>query len=99
MNSDCIQIPGKIFYNMGGNQNILVIVDGPYGRELQEYLESFKRFIIVENNRDDIEKALLNLFTNDNLINIDYDFVRKNFSPAKISADLICGGIENKSNI
>lgn len=61
MNSNCIQIPGKIFYRMNEKQNILIIADGRHKKELSQYLESFDRFVIVNNDKNSIKEGIKKL--------------------------------------
>lgn len=53
-NKSGTQIPGKIYYYSATNKPILVILDGEYKNEITEYLSKYNRFIICENNIEDI---------------------------------------------
>lgn len=55
-NNKGTQIPGKIYYCSNYEKPIIVILDGEHKQELSEYLQSFERFILCENN----EEAILN---------------------------------------
>lgn len=52
------QIPGKIYYCAAYRKPIIVIIDGEYKKELKEFLESFNRFILCENEEDSIIEAV-----------------------------------------
>ena len=53
------QIPGKIFYQAAYQKPIIVIVDGERNKEIKEYLGSFNRYILCENNEGDIKRAIM----------------------------------------
>lgn len=57
-NNKGTQIPGKIYYCTSYNKPIVVILDGEYKEELREYLESFKRFVLCENEEQSIKEAI-----------------------------------------
>lgn len=61
LNKNCAQIPGKVFYNINLERNILVLVDGPMKEEITEYLKKYERFYLVNNEIEDIKKALIDL--------------------------------------
>lgn len=52
------QIPGKIYYCTAYRKPIIVILDGEYRKELKEYLGSFRRFILCENEENSIVQAI-----------------------------------------
>ncbi|HOA81603.1 MAG TPA: hypothetical protein PKK61_11165 [Defluviitaleaceae bacterium] len=52
------QIPGKIYYCTAYKKPIIVIIDGEYRKELKEFLKSFNRFILCENEEESIIKAI-----------------------------------------
>lgn len=85
MNSSGIQIPGKIFYNMEQPHNILVIADGKYRGEIIEYLQSYNRFIIVDNNVNSIIEGLNTI----NSLQFDIEKIKEDYSPKKIANDII----------
>lgn len=62
LNKKCIQIPGKIFYPMNTNQRIVVIADGIHKNEIISYLNEFNRFIVCENNENEIANAITKAF-------------------------------------
>ena len=92
MNTNCIQIPGKTFYNIDINQHILVILDGKYKEQLREYLETFHRFAFCENNEESIKQAILALSKTD--YSIDWDSIEK-LSPKNIALELISENFVN----
>jgi hypothetical protein len=59
LNSRGTQIPGKIYHEAGTNKAILVIVDGEKRDQMYEYLESFSRFIVCDNDVEAIKNAIL----------------------------------------
>ena len=52
------QIPGKIYHYSATNKPIMILLDGDQQGDLKDYFMSFDRFIICENNEQDISKAL-----------------------------------------
>ncbi len=52
------QIPGKIYYNARYNKPIIVVLDGEHKDELKGYFDSFDRFILCENTKEDIYHAI-----------------------------------------
>ena len=85
MNSRSIQIPGKIFYNMNNRVNILVIVDGIHGSKLKEYLESYNRFILVNNDLNSIKDGI-KMMSN---FHYNLDYINNNYSPKKIVKEIL----------
>lgn len=63
LNHNCIQVPGKIFYQAGTRKHVIVVLDGTHSRELAAYLESFDRFILCENNQQSIGVAVERIMT------------------------------------
>ena len=55
------QIPGKMFYKASSDKHILVAVEKELHDEMQQYLESYGRFVICDNNPDSIKEALESL--------------------------------------
>jgi len=52
-------IPAKIYYWTGYlSKPIIVALDGPFKDELEHYFSNFERYIVCENNEEDIIKAL-----------------------------------------
>ncbi|SHJ72325.1 hypothetical protein SAMN02745751_03214 [Dethiosulfatibacter aminovorans DSM 17477] len=58
LNSSGMQIPGKIYHYAATNKPILVLLDGENKEEMKEYLESFNRYIICDNNKKEIEDTI-----------------------------------------
>ena len=92
LNTNCIQIPGKTFYNIDINQHILVILDGKYKEQLREYLETFDRFSFCENNEESIRKAIIAL--SETHFKIDRAVLKK-WSPKNIALELISENFVN----
>lgn len=92
LNHSCLQLPGKTFYQMDTDQNILVIADGEYSQEIIEYLESFKRFFISKNKKNSIKEAIKTI---GNISNYKCpDHIKHSFSPKSISDTIINGIIQ-----
>lgn len=89
LNHSCIQIPGKIFYRMNRPGVILIISDGKYASDLLEYLNSYGRFFVCENTREEIEKMLMKLSDSDKSV---YSVEVERYSPKNIAKDLLNGG-------
>ena len=85
MNSKCIQIPGKTFYDIASDKNILVIIDGIHKKEIKKYLESYHRFIIVNNEPLSIIEGIKRL----NSLHCDINEIKKKYSPEKIAKDIL----------
>lgn len=58
LNKKGTQIPGKIYHYAATDKPILVILDGDYSKEIADYLKSFNRYYLCNNNEHDIEKAI-----------------------------------------
>jgi hypothetical protein len=52
------QIPGKAFYQTGGNKPIIIILDGELKDEMRVYFKSFNRYVLCENNINSIHNAI-----------------------------------------
>ena len=91
LNHSCVQIPGKLFYDMYSDKNILVITDGPYGNEIGEYLKTYKRFHFCENKKEAIITALKQMQNMEHFK--DKKYIQENFSPQKVANDLVNGGL------
>ena len=64
LNSSGTQIPGKLYHNASTNKPILVILDGDRRERMKEYLESFNRFIICQNDKESIISAINSIIEN-----------------------------------
>lgn len=65
LNSTGTQIPGKLYHLAGTNKKVLVIVDGEYSSEMEEYLDGFNRFYICENNKGKIISMIKKILKDD----------------------------------
>ncbi len=63
LNSSGTQIPGKIYHMAGSNRPILVVLDGDMKEQISDYLRSFNRYVTCENTVDGIEKAILEIMS------------------------------------
>ncbi len=88
LNHSCIQIPGKIFYDMSRPVKIIVIADGKYQKNICDYLSEFHRFLICENTSENIAQKII---ASENT-EIDLSFILEKYSPEKITRDLLHGG-------
>ena len=52
------QIPGKVYYAAATQKHMLVILDGDQKELLKNYVESFGRYIVCENDVESIQKAI-----------------------------------------
>lgn len=84
LNKKGTQIPGKIYHYAATNKPILVILDGEYMKEIKDYLNSFDRYYICNNNENDIEKAINKILKQDNKWEPS-----PHFSPEEISKRII----------
>lgn len=87
LNHSCIQIPGKIFYDMARNVKILVIADGKYKDLICKYLSEYDRYIVCENDSKAIRKNIL-----ENIKNIDLSRIEQLYSPKSVCSFLLQGG-------
>ncbi len=72
---------------MNKNQNIIVITDGKYSEQISKYLSRYKRFILCPNDDIYILKTIKSISENNNMF-----FEINNYSPKKISQDILLGG-------
>lgn len=91
LNKFSTQIPGKIFYNMNSDGDILVLADGPMQEPIIDYLKKYRRFQIVKNDYNDILLFLNNIESK--RVNIDLGYITRNFSPKIIARTIIEGGM------
>lgn len=90
LNHSCIQIPGKIFYDMGRRVKIIVIADGNYQKTICDYLKSYGRFVVCKNDRSDIINSINSISDKE----IDYEIIKSRYSPKKVCKDLLDGGLK-----
>lgn len=67
------QIPGKTLYYAGTHKPIIFIADGDFADEHKSYLEGFNRYILCNNEREEIIEAInnaMNMITNNVLFEI-----------------------------
>lgn len=57
-NKNGSQIPGKIYHYAATNKPILIILDGNRKNDMKKFFDSFNRFYICNNNRNEIKKTL-----------------------------------------
>jgi len=88
LNHSCIQIPGKIFYDMARKVKIIVLADGKYKEELCSYLRQYDRFVVCNNTSSEIKEQIISASSSE----VDYEIIKKKFSPKKICSDLLNGG-------
>lgn len=61
LNSSGTQIPGKIYHYAATNKPILVLLDGDNIEEMKKYLESFNRYILCLNKKEEIVETITKL--------------------------------------
>lgn len=88
LNATCIQIPGKIFYDINKNKKILIITDGKHKKEIIEYLDTFKRYIIVENNVESIMDGIKSMNNYDDKEIVDKKILER-YSPISIAKKIV----------
>lgn len=93
LNHTATQIPGKIFYEMLSGKKILILSDGPYQKEINEYLKRYQRFIICENT---VESILLSLNLDNLMFEVDFKYIEEHYSPKVIALSLINGGLNHE---
>lgn len=83
------QIPGKLYNYAGTNKEILVVVDGEYGTQIQDFFQQFGRYSFVENNVTSICAKIEEYVTNGVPDRKPLD----EFAPKKVAAKLISNSI------
>lgn len=58
MNHKGNQIPGKMYHYAGSYKEIMIIKDGEYGNDIEEYFSKFKHYTFVNNSREEINLVL-----------------------------------------
>ena len=84
LNKKGTQIPGKIYHYAATNKPILVLIDGDNKKEMRDYLSSFNRYIICDNNEEDIINTIRKLMKSSK----KYTPV-KAFSPKTIAKNIL----------
>ena len=69
------QIPGKIYYYSGISKPVLIILDGEYRYEIQEYFGKFGRYLFCDNNIASIQDRLSMFDTKDRRCNPVFEFL------------------------
>jgi len=91
LNKSCIQIPGKVFYNVKSEKPIIVITDGLVKEEIKQYLLNFERFIFVENNEFEIYKLISNF--NKEFSEVNNNTAKVLLAPSRVSKQILNGGL------
>lgn len=65
LNSRGTQIPGKIYYCASTFKPVLIIIDGDDQSSMKEFLLSFNRFYLCDNNEESIKAALIKIKEDD----------------------------------
>lgn len=58
------QIPGKIYHDVNTGKPILIILDGEYKDQLRVYFDSFNRYYMCDNTKEDIVCSLKKILAN-----------------------------------
>lgn len=64
LNSSGTQIPGKIYHYSATNKPILVLLDGDNIEEMKKYLDSYNRYILCNNNEEEIMNNINRIIKN-----------------------------------
>ncbi len=64
MNKKGGQIPGKVYHDASSKKDILLIKDGEYADEIQNFFEKYGHYTFVENNVEAIDIAIDNYVVN-----------------------------------
>lgn len=94
LNTNCIQVPGKIFYNTDSDQRILIISDGPYGKQICSDLKTFHRFDFCENTPQSISKQITKIA---GMKRIDNKRFKEFLSPKQMSRSIVLGDSNSES--
>lgn len=83
LNSSGTQIPGKLYHLAGTNKKVLIILDGEYSDEIKQYLSTFNRFYMCENDKDSIITEIENIMADETLFSplekLKYSEISKRF--------------------
>ena len=90
LNTNCIQVPGKIFYNTDSNQRILIISDGPYGNKICEDLKTLDRFDFCNNTDKSIASKIMEIAK---LNKIDGKQYKDKLSPKHMAGTIALGDV------
>lgn len=58
MNHKGNQIPGKVYHDASSTKDILLIKDGEYGNDIEQFFSKYKHYTFVDNNEKEIAKAI-----------------------------------------
>jgi len=84
LNKTGTQIPGKVYHYASTNKPVLVLLDGENRHEIRDYLDSFNRFIICNNNTEEIIKTIKSI------MNSTKEYQPSNeFHPEKIAQEFL----------
>lgn len=89
-----IQIPGKVFYEANTDKLIIVIVDGPWGEQMRNYLFEFRRFVFCDNTEDSIRQVLCGI--DNSKIAVDKSQVYR-LSPEYVARSILNGGYSEEN--
>lgn len=64
MNVKGNQIPGKLYHDASSTKDIMLIKDGEYGSQIEEFFSKYEHYTFVDNNVEDIQNAILNYIQN-----------------------------------
>ena len=84
LNKNTIQIPGKIFFDSNLPIPYLILLDGPFTENIQNYLTKFNRFYFVNNDFNSIK-----VFFEKNLFNNQFNYQSKIKSSNEIISELL----------
>ncbi|MBR5767085.1 MAG: hypothetical protein IKX86_00215 [Clostridia bacterium] len=91
LNSGCVQIPGKVFYEAGSGRRVLVVRDGrnPYSGMICDYLTKYGAFAFCDNDEKSLSDALSALASEGTAVLPDVS----RFGPRAVSRIIIDGGL------
>lgn len=64
MNKKGFSLPGKIFYYSDLMRPIIIIRDGSFSAQIEDYLSQFNRFVFCDNSADSISKTIIEVIKN-----------------------------------
>jgi hypothetical protein len=83
LNHTTPQIPGKVYYYIGANKPVVVILDGKYSALIKSHLSKFNQIIFCSNTKESIKQAIIDASIID-----DRSFIVTN-SPESICRDIL----------